>query len=70
MRQAAPTVPAADPPKSATTPRTDQPRQQVPRDNQQKKVWKVTTPENAPEKESRGSEPKGNDNRGKERKEK
>jgi len=60
------TVPVTAPQQPATPPRVEQPRQEsAPKEIQQRKVWKVTTPENGTERDSRG-----NDNRGRERKEK
>ncbi|MBL0225395.1 MAG: FecR domain-containing protein [Geobacteraceae bacterium] len=58
-------VPAAVPPKPAVPQRVEQPRiESAPREIQQRKVWKITTPENGSERDVRG-----NDNRGRERRE-
>jgi hypothetical protein len=58
-------APATSPSKPAAAPRTEQPRQDsATKEKQQKKVWKVTTPESANEKD-----PGGKDNRGKEHRE-
>lgn len=64
-RRAAPAAPEASPSKAAPPQRAEQPRRgQKAKEGQPKKVWKVTTPENASEKDTHE-----NDNRGKERKE-
>jgi hypothetical protein len=65
-RPTAAPAPAAGPPKAATPSRIIQPQKEsAPKQIQPKKVWKVTTPENADEKDPREKE-----NRGKERREK
>jgi hypothetical protein len=52
-------APAATAPQAAAPQRADQPRKApVAREKQQKKVWKVTTPENGNEKDTRGKEHK------------
>jgi hypothetical protein len=59
-------APAKTAPQPATSQRVEQPRQETaPKEIQQRKVWKVTTPENGTERDLRG-----NENRAKDRKEK
>ncbi len=56
-RQGTTTAPAATPPQAGTAPRAGQPRREsAPREKQQRKVWKVTTPENGNERDNRGRE--------------
>jgi hypothetical protein len=63
-KQGTATTPATTPPRAAAPQRAEQPRREpAATQKQQKKVWKVTTPESGNEIDSRGK-----DNRGKDRK--
>jgi hypothetical protein len=64
VRQVTPIVPVPVPPKPVAPQRVEQPRRDsAPKELQQRKVWQVTTPESANDKEPRGSDNRGRDRR-------